>query len=359
MWPFKKIRINTRDRKEREISFLGITIIQYGRKETSGIKEKYLKIFPKCYESKVLDKIISFLPKENKYDHVWVVRTTGMGEALLLNYMMDELKKNWKVKNPCIVSQREVYKELFAMYTDTPFYVLNMQHDDYSHYLRKRDVKYKGKYFHVHHCTIDESLALVAQFRKGEERRHALDVYREWAGIEKYYQATPTFSEEIRKCTLKKIEGMNLNLDKFIFLSPEAKTTKEIDSRFWEKISHIWEKRGYDVYVNTSDGKTTFGKSTCLGVAEACYLASRAKRIIALRCGFAEVLAAVKERGGIYVLYPRAFKIVEAEEFYRFFGLRNYPFYDKNNTFELIVKREYLDEIILRVTEPIDERKEI
>ena len=358
MWPFKKNRINSYDRKEREISFLGITIIQYGHKETNGVKESYLRIFPKCYEHRTLDKMISFLPKENKYDHVWVVRTTGMGEALLLNYMMDELMKNWKVKNPCIVSQREVYKELFAMYTDTPFYTLNMQHDDYCHYLGKRNVKYKGKYFHIHHCTIAESLALLAQFRKGGTR-HALDIYKEWAKIEKYNQATPTFSEEIKKCTLEKIEKINLNLDKFIFLAPEAIRTKETDPQFWGKISHIWEKRGYDVYVNTSDGKTNFGKSTRLGVAEACYLASHAKRIIALRCGFAEVLAALKERGSIYVLYTRAFKTVEAEEFYRIFGLRNYPFYDKNNTFELIVKRESLGEIILRVTEPIDEKRAI
>lgn len=336
MWPFKKIRINTRDRREREISLLGITVIQYGHKETNGIKETYLEILPKSFEHKTLDKIISFLPKDDTYDHVWIVRTVGLGEAQLLNFMMEELTKKWNVKSPCFVSHRAIYKQMFALYSDIPFYRILMKHSEYAPCLTRRDIRYKRKVFHVHHCTIEESKDIVRRWNSGE-KSHAIDVYKKWSGIARYSYVQQVVPADVADRALKKVQEIDLNIDKFIFLAPEAQATQEIEEKVWMEIIAKARNFGYDIFVNTAKGRSLYGKSVYLGVDEAMYIASRAKKIITLRCGFAELLAAIPNRGDLYILYSHVFGGVSSESFFQIFSLKKYPFYNSQNTFELSI----------------------
>ncbi len=345
MWPFKKIRINTCDRKEREISFLGITVVQYGHKETNGVKETYLKIFPKSFEYKILDKIISFLPENNTYDHIWIVRTVGLGEAQLLNFMIEELTKKWNAKSPCFVSHRAIYKQMFALYSDIPFYRILMSHSEYAPYLTRRDIRYKRKYFHVHHCTMEESKDIVRKWNSGK-KSHALDVYKKWNGIERYNYVRQVVPADVADRALKKVQGINLNIDKFIFLAPEAQATRKIDQKVWIDLSARLIELGYDVFVNTAKGSSPYGKSVYLGVDEAMFIASRAKKIIALRCGFAELLAAIPDRGNLYVLYSHVFGSVKPESFLQIFSLKEYPFYNPQNTFEIIADKTNISKLM-------------
>lgn len=315
---FEKIKIN----KEREIKILGLPVIQYGRKQEGKTKEKYFEIFPKSLEHKTLDKILSFIPKDKNHDHIWITRTVGLGEAQLLNFMSDELKNNWKAKNPCFVSHRKIYKEMFEMYSDTPFYHLDITHNEYGPYLKNRNIKYKNKYFHIHHCTIDESLNWLNEHQKGDTTP-AVEAYKKWSNIQNFNITHPKFNDEIKQSTLNKVS--NLNLENFIFLSPEANGTDELPESFWAKITSELEKLGFDVFVNKADGKTKYGKSTYLNIAEACYLASLAKGIIGLRCGFVELLAAIKERSKLLVLYT-PFRSISNENFLKIYSLKKYPF---------------------------------
>lgn len=343
-----KIKLKNGKNKEREIQFLGFPLFQYGKKEENGTKERYFEIFPKSLEHKALDKILKFIPKDSKHDHIWIVRTLGLGEAQLLNFMMDELVKKWKVKNPCFVSHRKIYKEMFEMYTKSPFYFLDIPYNDYAPYLQNRNIKYKGKYFHVHHCTIEESGKLVTNWRRGS-LQHALPIYLKLAEINKFHKSEMQFSDEIKKATLNNVQKINLNLDKFIFISPQAQATTPIDNDFWKKLTEYYIQQGFDVYVNTSDGKSQYGKSIYLNIAESIYLASLAKKIIALRCGYAEILAALPTRNNIYVLYSNCFKTVPAKQFYEIFSLKEYPFYNSKNTYELIADKEHLNEVFDKI----------
>lgn len=333
MWPFKKIRINTRDREECEISFLGITVIQYGHKETNGIKETYLEILPKSFEHKTLDKIISFLPKGNTFDHVWIVRTEGLGEANLLNYMIGGLSQKWGAKKICYMSHRGVYKDMFRLYSDTPFYRIELSHADYAFYLKRRNVKYRGKNFHVFHCTIDESLSWLKRKQAGE-RSHAIESYKAFNGIDTFddvkLQLNPTDIEKL------KAQIGDLNLSKFVFIAPEAHGTQRIGEHLWLEFTNKLKNAGFDVYINTETGKSPYGKASFLSVKDAVYLASLAQGIVALRCGFTEVLASIRERNSLYALYP-FFRGINASEFFNTYTLSRYPFYNKENTFEFEV----------------------
>lgn len=335
---------------EKEVRFFNICIYSKGKKVENGITEEYFDIFPKSLEHKALDKILSFIPKKEKHDHIWIVRTTGLGEAHLLNFMMDELKKKYKAKNPCFISHRAIYKEMFGMYSDIPFYFMNIPHNSYAPYLKKRDIKYKGKTFHIHHCTIEESLQWLKDHQDGDNS-HAMELYKKCSHVSELSDndiTKPVFTDEIKKSVIEKVG--DLNIDKFVFLIPEANGTDSLPEEFWIELTEKLEEKGYDIFVNKVNGKTSYGKSTKLNVAEASYLSSLAQSIVALRCGFTEVIGGVNPRKTMHVLYP-TFRSFTAEQFYNVYSLKQYPF--KSPISEYIIDNsEYsnvLEKILMEV----------
>ena len=100
------------------------------------------------------------------------------------------------------------------------------------------------------------------------------------------------------------------------------------------------------MYLYTAKGSSPYGKSVYLGVDEAMFIASRAKKIIALRCGFAELLAAIPDRGNLYVLYSHVFGSVKPESFLQIFSLKEYPFYNPQNTFEIIADKTNISKLM-------------
>lgn len=347
MWPFKKIRINTRNRKEREISFLGITVFQYGRKESDGGKETYFKVFPKSFEHRALDKIISFLPKNNAYDHVWIVRVLGLGEAHLLNFMLDEFSKKSGVKNICLMSQRAIYADMFAMYSNFPFFQIKLDYEDFALYLRKRFIKYRKKSFYVFHCTPDESWEWLKKHRGGDSS-HTIEAIKKWWNISNFTHKQASFPRQIRDSAVSKVQKSGLNTGNFVYLSPESNGSESVPMIFWELLVKHYSQRGLDVFVNTATGKFPLGKSCQLSIAESVYVASLACEIVALRCGFVEILAAVPKKGKMHVIYTsyKPFLTHDASFFYKVYSLKEYPFwnsmiseyiYDKNHL-ELLKK---------------------
>ena len=304
-------------------------------------------MFAKSLEHKALDKILKSVDK--KHDHIWIVRTAGLGEAQLLSFMMDELFAKWNAKNPCLVSHRKIYKELFGMYTDIPFYSLNIAHNNYAAYLNRRDIKYKNKYFHIHHCTIYESLDWLKKHQQGDTS-HTIDSIKEWAGVSKFKQVYPEFSEETMQAALEKIKSIDLDINKFVFIVSEANGTEKLPEEIWKKVTEDLNKKGYDVFVNTQNGKTNFGKSVALNIAEAAYIASLASGIIALRCGFTEILAALKSRKSLYTLYT-PFRSIDGENFIKTYTLKEYPFVNQDTIFEYPVNRDNMWAIVNHIVE--------
>ena len=322
---FEKIKIG----KEREIRFLGFPILQYGKRNIPNGTEKYIKLFPKSFEHKALDKILKFIPKEKNHDHVWIVRTEGLGETQILNFMIDELHERYHVKNPCIVSQREIYKELFELYTDIPFYKLNIKQVEYGTYLKHKNINYKGKCFHIYHCTNDESMAWLKSHQNGDDS-HLLVAIKQWWKIDTFSNNKMCFSKEVINSTLKKVKEIELDLNKFVFIAPEANGAIKLSNEFWLKLSSQLQKKGYDVFVNTVNSSSLLGKTADLSIAEAVYLASLAQDIVALRCGFAELLAFIPNLKSIKILYTQ-YREMPSYRFKKIYSLKQYPAPNKKN----------------------------
>ena len=94
---------------------------------------------------------------------------------------------------------------------------------------------------------------------------------------------------------LNKVAKTGLNINKFVFLAPEAQSCKLYDEDFWCLLINKLQERGYDVFVNLVEDdiklKGAIDFKTCyLTFAEAFALAKRAKKIVSLRSGFTEFL---------------------------------------------------------------------
>ena len=145
---------------EKEIRFLDIPIAQYGTKKSKRCSEKYFSLFPKSFEQKFLDTILK--PLYKKHDYIFIVRTAGIGEAYLLNFMVDEIIKKYRIKSPCFVIWRKCYADMFNLYwPDIPIYYCNTPN---TFLLRNRFGKYKNVPFQIVHATIEESHKAFGKF---------------------------------------------------------------------------------------------------------------------------------------------------------------------------------------------------
>ncbi len=87
-------------------------------------------------------------------------------------------------------------------------------------------------------------------------------------------------SPEVERCALAKAQALQLNLDKFVFLSPVARSCEALPPSFWDEIETSLRGKGYDVFYNSS----------LFSIPEVYALALHAKAIIALRSGLCDVL---------------------------------------------------------------------
>lgn len=328
---FSKIKINN----EYEIKVFNITIAQYGQRFVDGVSERYFYLFPKSFKKIVLDKILQDIPRE--HDCIILLRTNGSGEANLINYSINTILKNLNVKNPCYASHCEQYKSVILLFSnDIPFYHFKLQHNQYAECINSPIIKYKKRIFYVWDCTLKDSKALVEEYsqNKGE---HKCEVIKKWHNIKEYDSVYPTFDEEIIKSVKNKFDCIDMNLDKFIFLAPESKGTKEIPQFFWELIIKNAKILGYDVFVNTRRGYSELATSLNLSVSEALYLASISKAIISLRSGFTELCASLKYRPSLFVLYNDFLQKITSEYFLKVYTIKEYPFINKENIYEYTV----------------------
>ncbi len=87
-------------------------------------------------------------------------------------------------------------------------------------------------------------------------------------------------SEEVKKSAYQKAKLLHLNLDKFVFLMPFARSHELLPEEFWQDIEKQLKNNGFDILYN----------SLLFSLPEAYVLAEKSKAIISLRSGFNDVL---------------------------------------------------------------------
>ncbi len=336
-WLYEKIEIF----KEREIRIFGVPVVQYGQRTLlGGVKERYFRIFHKSLEHQFLDYILSFIPKE--HDYIFLIRCNGLGENYLLNFMIDEMIQKKGIKNPCFVSHRDVYRDLFAMWNDIPFYKdpsLSLKH--WNEILLHPVYRYKGKTFYVYHTTLKESQNFLALNFAPNSDAHYIEHVIKRSGCKIQYKK-PRISDDVITSINEKTK--TLNKKKFVFFVPEAKGTKLLPESFWKDLAENFIKKGYDVFVNTADGICNYGKSAKTSLAEMYYLASLSKAIVSIRCGITEILSPLSVPKHVLYTHYRC-EDVSAEQILRLTTIKKYPAVKEKTVFEYNTEGEDMDKI--------------
>ena len=88
---------------------------------------------------------------------------------------------------------------------------------------------------------------------------------------------------------LNKVKKTGLNLENFVYIAPDASSCElENSKEYWVNIAERF--KDFDIFWNTTKSAPEGAKHCNLKVAEAFALAKHAKKIIALRSGFSELL---------------------------------------------------------------------
>ena len=264
---------------------------------------------------KIVKKIsyIEKFKKENfkyfdkKYDDIYILRANSGEIYLTLTYVIDKLIERNQSKNPLLVATKKYHVDMIKMICpNIPFI-----------YIKDIDLRFTGLEFKI------ENFRFFYLFDNPHFQKVELDIKHKPFGEAHYFKSilddlnmtyndismrtmiVPLHDEASMK---EKVSKIGLNLDNFIFISPEAQSCKLYNEDFWCELINILNKEGYDVFVNrvTKDVNleyaTTF-KSCNLTFAEAFALAKRAKRIISLRSGFTEFL--IQTNTPMDVLYTK------------------------------------------------------
>lgn len=329
---FEKIKIG----KEREIRFLGFPILQYGKKNIPNGTEKYIKLFPKSFLHKTLNKIIKLT--ECKYKNIIILRC-GSGESTLFNFAINLFVKKNNITNFCLVTSNERTMSidiLTCYHSKLDIYVIDIAQEMLNKVLTQNIIKYKKTNFYVHLCSLNNMVKQLASV-SGHTAKCANhpQFYLETLGIDKFEYYKIAHNEVIEK-QLKSILP-NLNFDNFVFLCPEATSVLKLNDIFWEDICNNLKKEGYDIFANTKNGYFKFAKSYKLSIKEALYLAKMSKAIIGLRSGFIELLAQLDIPKHI-IYTPYKWQNFDEKTTYEYYTLKNYPF----------VKPEFLKEYMYK-----------
>jgi hypothetical protein len=341
---FEKIKIG----EQREIRILGIPILQYGKFskdfKDDAIYEGYISLLPsRSLKQKLLSKILHQI--DGDYGDIYIVRANS-GETYFLTSFIKVWQKNNNAKNPIVILTRQYHKDIFEMFaSDIRFIFIPISNressilDSFMIYKKHRvyvymtakffdysDKSYKISKLHNTNCILNE-----------------LKIKKKMLSLPK-----PVCNEDISW----KIKGMELNIDKFIFIAPEASCCRLMPASFWYLLSKEFLKRGFDIFVNAvnPENKILGTKSCALTFKEGYKLASLSKGIVALRSGFCEFLSSTNApKHIIYTNYP--YRGVDVKTMMKSFTLKALSFfvnedeiyeYDGENTAQDILLKNIL-----------------
>lgn len=342
----KKINDPTTDCSNKEIKIFNKTIIKREEKDNYRV----YCIGSKCIcRTSLLDEFKKqyFKYFDKKYDDIYILRANSGEIYLTLTYIIDALIKRNNSKSPLLVATQKYHVDIIKMICPDIPYV----------YTKKLRIRISGDSFNIDNYRIF-LLYDSYHFKQVEHdiKNNPLGEHHYFKSILKRLNMTEhdikyrkiSVSPEDEQTMLNKIVKTGLNINKFVFIAPEAQSCKLYDEDFWVELINRFQAKGYDIYVNLVDDDIKLKgaidyKTADLSFAEAFALAQRAKKIVSLRSGFTEFL--LQTDVPIDVLYTKFrhrhfFDDMDIYHVMSGFGLTQIPFVDKSkirefNMFEM------------------------
>lgn len=341
-----KTNDSTYDCSQKEIKLFGHSIVR--RIEENNYRNYYIfgKIVRKISLIETFKKQYSKF-FEGDYDDIYILRANSGESYLILTYVLNTLIKRNQSKKPLLIATLKYHIDLIKMICPEIPYV----------YAKKLRIEIQGQKFkienkrffllfdNIHFKTVENDI-----------KNNPLSEAHYFKSIMNKLNMTESdltnrkmiILQEDERSMIEKVSKTGLNLDKFVFIAPEAQSCKLYDEDFWCELINQFQAKGYDIFVNLVGDdvklKSAIDYKTCnLNFAEAFALARRSKKIVSLRSGFTEFL--LQTGVPIDVLYTKFrhrhfFDDMNIYHVMSGFGLNQLPFIDKEkirefNTFEM------------------------
>ncbi len=353
--------------KEREIRLLGKPICEYGcRYFTFSEKtayEKYFDIFPsKGVREAFFDGILSQL--NDDYDDIYISRMAAIGDTYFLSFMFENWVKKNNSKKPVLVVLNDNAKKVFNLFSPN----IECKKIDFNKRLAmeifyndvgNKGFSYKNKRFFSY---INKQIILDVHNKVKDNINTPIEDCSFVKILSKYYaefyskSTTCNISEQAKNELLADLEFSGLNLDKFIFISPEASSNCSYDTTFWIEICKRLRDKDYDIFINSSSDTMKIPDCVCglYDIEQTYYLAQMSKGIISLRSGLNDVLSTINVPH--HILYTR-FKcniVSSASENILAFSLKYLPNVNQENISEYDTDELTSDEIIDEILREFD-----
>ncbi len=284
--------------EETEIKILSMPILQYGKTKIKNSTVSYLKIFSKNdLINNVKNKFLNLLAKEEinieDYDDIYFLWNKSGETYLFMTLAKYFFNKNGTQKPLFITRCEHAYARNIAkmFFPDATCAVLPLKHEDRL-IIEQLDKINNHKIYNIFPISIFYKLEQSIQ--QGENI-HILDCITRFLNISNNSVEfeTPIISEDVEKSLGIKIEELNLDINNFVLISPEAQSNPSISNNFWINLKTKLENAGYDTFFNIELNKNFIGKvKHChLSHQEAYALTLQAKAVIGLRSGFLEVIS--------------------------------------------------------------------
>lgn len=344
-----KVTAPHNDCSQKEIKIFGLSFIK--RLEQNNCHTYFL--FNKTIRKISLFNVFKknyFKYFDKQYDDIYILSANSGEIYLTLTYLIDILIKKNGSKKPLLLPTQKYHLDIIKMLCpDIPHtYIKKLKLNIVGNTFKIDNFRFFLLYDTPHFKQVEND---IKNNPVGEQHYFKSILTRLNISMDELSMRKITVPPEDEQNMLKQVATTGLNIEKFVFLAPEAQTCKLYDEDFWVQLINMLQKKGYDVFVNLVDNTVKLEGAldfkTCkLNFAEVFALAKRAKKIVSLRSGLTEFL--LQTNVPIDVLYTKFkhrhfFNDMDIYQVMSGFGISQIPFVDTSkiqefNMFEMSQK---------------------
>ena len=225
------------------------------------------------------------------YDDVYILQANSGEEYLFFAYCVEAVLRKNNSKKPLFIATQSYHIDILKMYLPDANFI----------YIKDFRTRIKSNKWHIknHTCYMIFSANHFHNVEKDAHRKeigqvHYLSSINKTLEISEkdYTKPNVKISQETKQSLKDKIDPLNLNLNSFVVIAPEAQTCEDLPLSLWKKIVKELKQRGFDIFLNIVDKNNYIDgcKSVFLTYQEAYALAQKAMAVISLRSGFTEFL---------------------------------------------------------------------
>ena len=294
------------------------------------------------------------------YDDVYILHANSGEAYLFFAYCAKAFLNKKKSKKPLFIATQDYHVDIVNMYLPGANVILleNLRLKTKSNKWVVNEHNCYMIFSAIHFDTVEKETC-----RKEIGQVHYLNSIDATLNVSKqdYTKPIVKIAPQVKQSLKEKISTLNLNVENFVIIAPEAQTCEELPSSLWNDIVNELKQRGYDVFLNIVNKESYINgcKSTFLTYQEVFQLATKAKAVISLRSGFTEfLLPAEIPNITIYTKFrERKKNAFSVEKTISAFSMHKFPFINHDLICELNIDDFKNDnELLTSIMKNLDKR---